>query len=63
MVDIVPVPNVRITIIDKEGKVLFDRDLDNYRDMENHIKEPEVREAINSISSAVPQGADIGKEY
>ena len=42
---------------------MFDRDLDNYGDMENHIKEPEVREAINSISSAVPQGADIGKEY
>ncbi len=64
LIDIVPVPNVRITIIDKDGTVLFDSDVKNYREMENHINRPEVREAINSATgSSVRRSASTGKKY
>lgn len=64
LIDIVPVPNVRLTIIDKEGNVLFDSDVNNYREMENHINRPEVREAIYSTTgSSVRRSASTGKKY
>jgi len=64
LIAIVPLPNVRITIIDKEGNVLFDSDVDNYAEMENHINRPEVREAINSTAgSSVRRSASTGKKY
>ena len=64
LIDIVPVPNVRITIIDKKGNVLFDSDVEKYRELENHINRPEVREALNSITgSSVRRSASTGKKY
>lgn len=61
---IVPVPNVRLTVIDKSGKVLFDSDVANYEAMENHINRPEVREALSrETGSSVRRSASTGKKY
>lgn len=40
--------NVRITIIDREGTVLADSDLESVNAMENHLEREEVRSALES---------------
>lgn len=37
---------VRITIIDNEGKVLYDKDVKNYNTLENHLDRVEIRGAL-----------------
>jgi len=64
LIDIVPVPNVRITIIDTDGEVLFDSDVSNYHLMDNHINRPELRKALASVTgSSVRRSASTGKKY
>lgn len=36
----------RITLIDKEGNVVFDTDIEEHKNLENHINRPEIVEAI-----------------
>jgi len=52
LISILPEPNTRITIIDKNGKVLFDSFVDDYGSMENHIGRPEVVKAIKEGSGS-----------
>ena len=49
---IFPEENTRITIIDKDGVVLFDSFVEDYRTMENHGLRPEVLKAKNQGSGA-----------
>ena len=64
LLGILPVPNLRLTLIDKEGNVLYDSDVENYRSMVNHINRPEVREAIKAeTGSSVRQSSSTGKKY
>lgn len=64
LVDIIPVPNVRITIIDMDGVVLYDSDVGDYQSLENHINRPEVKKALNSTTgSSVRRSASTGKKY
>ena len=46
--DLVPQKNIRITIIDKKGKVMYDSFVDDYESMENHFERPEVQKALYS---------------
>ena len=39
---------LRITIIDFDGKVLYDSEVKEPREMENHLQRPEIQMAINS---------------
>ena len=52
LVSILPEPNTRITIINKNGKVLFDSFVEDYESMENHIGRPEVVKAIKEGSGS-----------
>ena len=52
LISILPEPNTRITVIDKNGKVLYDSFVKNYPMMENHIARPEVVKAIKEGNGA-----------
>ncbi len=49
---LVPQKNIRITIIDKKGKVMYDSFVDDYQHMENHFERPEVQKALYSGSGS-----------
>ena len=43
---ILPHENVRTTVIDKNGIVLYDSFVEDYKHMENHLQRPEVQKAL-----------------
>ncbi len=45
---LVPEKNIRITIINKKGKVLYDSFVENFGAMENHFQRPEIQKALFS---------------
>ena len=45
---LIPQENIRITIIDKKGAVLYDSFVENYAAMENHFQRPEIQKALYS---------------
>jgi two-component system, OmpR family, phosphate regulon sensor histidine kinase PhoR len=53
---ILPVPNIRITLIDRKGKVLYDNFVTDISTMENHFYRPEIQKAISG-----QYGANIRK--
>ncbi|WP_320111359.1 ATP-binding protein [Draconibacterium orientale] len=44
--DLIPQANIRLTIIDKRGIVLYDSFVYEYQKMENHFERPEVQKAL-----------------
>ncbi len=45
LVNIIPSPNKRITLVDSKGMVLFDSFVKAYDGMENHLMRPEIQKA------------------
>ncbi len=45
LMQIIPSKDTRITVIDKEGIVLYDSFVENYKAMENHLQRPEIQKA------------------
>ncbi|MCY1722581.1 ATP-binding protein [Prolixibacteraceae bacterium Z1-6] len=45
---LIPQQNIRITVINKKGVVLYDSFVDDYSSMENHFERPEVQKALYS---------------
>jgi two-component system OmpR family sensor kinase/two-component system phosphate regulon sensor histidine kinase PhoR len=43
---IIPQKNIRITIVDKKGTVLYDSSVKDYSQMENHLQRPEIQRAL-----------------
>ncbi len=61
---ILPVQNIRLTVIDPTGIVLFDSEVTGYESMENHLERPEVRESVISESGAnIRESATTGSSY
>ena len=64
LVPILPESNIRITIIAKEGTVLYDSEVGNVRTMENHLGRPEVQQAFRSdFGSNIRQSETTGNRY
>ena len=44
---LIPQKNIRITIADKKGNVLYDSFVEDYGRMENHFERPEIKKALD----------------
>lgn len=61
---IFPQPDVRLTIINSHGTVLFDNFVDNYSLMENHLYRPEIQESLyDEYGTIIRRSATTGQEY
>lgn len=64
LMEIIPVPNIRVTVIGAEGTVLYDSEVPDYETMENHLARPEVRESVASDAGAnIRESATTGNIY
>ncbi len=61
---IFPVQNIRVTVIDPEGVVLYDSEVADYQSMENHLQRPEVRGSVASDFGAnIRESSTTGSSY
>ena len=64
LVNIIPVNDIRISIMSSDGVVLYDSYVDDYQSMENHTNRSEIAEALeNDSGSSIRTSATTGKEY
>ncbi len=64
LVGILPVQNIRVTVINPEGVVLYDSEVADYKGMENHLQRPEVRGSVASESGAnIRESSTTGSSY
>ncbi|MBI9068255.1 MAG: two-component sensor histidine kinase [Salinivirgaceae bacterium] len=63
-IKVFPQSDLRITIISKTGEVLFDSFVENYGELENHFKRPEVQGALHKdYGKSIRKSSSTGKEY
>ena len=61
---IIPRSNIRITVISPEGIVLYDSEMSNYEEMENHLHRPEVQTSVAADFGAnIRKSATTGNSY
>ena len=59
-----PIENIRVTVLDKSGKVLYDTEVAEVTGMENHLYRPEIQKALKAGSgSNIRESATTGYEY
>lgn len=68
-VDISPIiaampKDLRVTIIDNDGKVTFDKNIENYNSLENHLDRIEIKGALyQSFGTNIRKSASTQEEY
>ena len=63
MLNLLP-SNLRLTIVNHDGKVLYDNNLNNEKDIENHLQRPEIQTAlIQKTGTAIRLSQSTGVEY
>lgn len=56
--------DIRMTIIDKDGKVTFDKDVEDINRLDNHLNRPEIRSAsYQNTGSNIRISASTHHEY
>jgi len=61
---IIPELNLRITVIDPTGVVLYDSEVSDYSSMENHSQRPEIRGSVASeFGASIRESATTGHSY
>ena len=56
--------NLRVTIIDKNGRVVFDNDIDTLKGVANHLNRPEVQIAkIKPFGTNIRKSASVHREF
>lgn len=64
VVRLLPQPNLRVTIIDSAGRVLYDSSFREWGQMENHIGRPEIAESAESgYGTAIRKSGSTGYKY
>ncbi len=61
---LIPQENLRITIIDKKGAVLYDSFVEDFAAMENHFQRPEIQKALYSeIGSNIRHSETTNQDF
>jgi two-component system phosphate regulon sensor histidine kinase PhoR len=61
---LIPQKNIRITVIDEKGNVLYDSYVKDYEKMENHLQRPEIQKALKSdFGSNIRHSETTNQEY
>ena len=56
--------NIRVTVLDRKGKVLYDSEVNEVSEMENHFHRPEIQKALKSgQGSNIRESVTTGYEY
>jgi two-component system phosphate regulon sensor histidine kinase PhoR len=64
LIIIFPDKNIRTTVINLDGKVLFDSEVKNPAELENHLLRPEIQNALNhTTGSDIRTSASTGIKY
>lgn len=64
IVKLMPQPNLRVTIVAKSGKVIYDSSVADWKDMENHKNRPEIEESeFSDFGTAIRKSGTTGEEY
>ncbi len=62
--NLIPVPDLRLTVIAIDGKVLYDSSVEDWSSMENHLDRPEVGKSLFSpYGTAVRHSESTGRDY
>lgn len=64
LVKLMPQPNLRVTIVSKSGKVVYDSSVADWETMENHRSRPEITESeFSDFGTAIRKSGTTGQEY
>lgn len=64
IVKLMPQPNLRITIVNKPGEVIYDSSVADWKTMENHKARPEIEESeFSDFGTATRKSGTTGQEY
>ncbi|WP_163715138.1 sensor histidine kinase [Mangrovibacterium lignilyticum] len=64
IVYMIPDPEIRVTVINPKGVVLFDSFVEEYSAMENHLHRPEVQKALyNERGANIRHSATTGQDF
>ncbi len=64
ILNLIPIPDLRITLIAVDGRVLYDSSVEDWTVMDNHLDRPEVTMSLNAPYGTVIRKSDsTGKSY
>ncbi|MBE0678803.1 MAG: hypothetical protein IH592_08565 [Bacteroidales bacterium] len=64
IINLIPLPDLRVTLIASDGAVLYDSSVENWGAMENHLEREEVQRSLGAnYGTAVRRSDSTGKDY
>ena len=64
LVILLPHPNLRLSLITRDGRVIYDSYVHEWKSMENHSNRPEIEEALKSdFGTTIRNSGTTGQEY